>query len=353
MIDQQTIERLSGSIPSRYIKEYAALRPTLKPSYLSQSGGAGIYACDVSTPKSMQQIKQQALYLASVRDIDPLARFEFISFFVSVRDLFENRQDKINGQIRAQLAAAVNGYRKIQSEAFKEAFKHLYSDIHHVPIPSLCLAEFARFPPGKRIALQNRVIVKTIHDMNRIYKSMISRMCSLRNKSVLNIGDGVEFESSFLRHLLGNGKISPDIETVIINIDVRTTIKILKSMCMKFITEQHSRLFFLQTDATSMPFPENAVDIITASFMIDDCTRQDILFSEMARVLKPGGSLLLSGHHPDFDNPLETFVFTFGQEHKNQSSLDSVTELGRQYNFRPVKFSRNRHAYMTRFILEK
>ena len=102
-----------------------------------------------------------------------------------------------------------------------------------------------------------------------------------------------------------------------------------------------------------MPFPDNAVDIITASFMIDDCHRQDLLFREMARVLKPGGTLLLSGHHPDFNNPLETFVFTFGQEHINQSSLYSVTELGRQYNLRPVKFSRNRHAYMTRFILEK
>jgi demethylmenaquinone methyltransferase/2-methoxy-6-polyprenyl-1,4-benzoquinol methylase len=48
-----------------------------------------------------------------------------------------------------------------------------------------------------------------------------------------------------------------------------------------------------QCDAERLPFPANAFDCVTVAFGLRNMTRKDAALAEMARVLKPGGRLLV------------------------------------------------------------
>lgn len=50
---------------------------------------------------------------------------------------------------------------------------------------------------------------------------------------------------------------------------------------------------YLQTDAQSLPFPDNSFDCITIAFGLRNVTNKDQALASMLRVLKPGGRLLI------------------------------------------------------------
>jgi len=52
-------------------------------------------------------------------------------------------------------------------------------------------------------------------------------------------------------------------------------------------------------DAERLPFAENSFDLVFSNLMLQWCTDLDAAFSELRRVLKPGGLLLFSSFGPD------------------------------------------------------
>ncbi len=71
---------------------------------------------------------------------------------------------------------------------------------------------------------------------------------------------------------------------------------------------------YVQANAEALPFPDNTFDCITIAFGLRNVTNKDTALADMARVLKPGGRLLvLEFSKPD--NPLltkayDTYSFT-------------------------------------------
>ena len=50
---------------------------------------------------------------------------------------------------------------------------------------------------------------------------------------------------------------------------------------------------FVQANAESLPFPDNHFDVITIAFGLRNVTDKDKALKDMARILKPGGRLLV------------------------------------------------------------
>ena len=67
---------------------------------------------------------------------------------------------------------------------------------------------------------------------------------------------------------------------------------------------------FVQANAQSLPFPDNTFDVITIAFGLRNVTYKDQALASMARVLKPGGKLMvLEFSKPD--NPVLTKLYDF------------------------------------------
>ncbi len=65
---------------------------------------------------------------------------------------------------------------------------------------------------------------------------------------------------------------------------------------------------YVQANAEALPFPDNSFDCITIAFGLRNVTNKDQALADMARVLKPGGRLLvLEFSKPD--NPLLTKAY--------------------------------------------
>ena len=67
---------------------------------------------------------------------------------------------------------------------------------------------------------------------------------------------------------------------------------------------------FVQANAECLPFPDNTFDVITIAFGLRNVTDKDAALRSMARVLKPGGKLMVL-EFSKTDNPLLTKVYDF------------------------------------------
>ncbi|MSU60978.1 MAG: bifunctional demethylmenaquinone methyltransferase/2-methoxy-6-polyprenyl-1,4-benzoquinol methylase UbiE [Pedosphaera sp.] len=64
-------------------------------------------------------------------------------------------------------------------------------------------------------------------------------------------------------------------------------------------SESNARVTFLRGDALQLPFPDNQFDIVTIGYGLRNLANFETALSEMLRVLKPGGRLLIL----DFGKP--------------------------------------------------
>jgi demethylmenaquinone methyltransferase/2-methoxy-6-polyprenyl-1,4-benzoquinol methylase len=79
-------------------------------------------------------------------------------------------------------------------------------------------------------------------------------------------------------------------------------------------------------DAEKLPFPDNYFDRVSVAFGLRNMTHKDVALSEMRRVLKPGGKLLVlefSKVDPVLQKPYDFYSFTvlpwMGQKVANDS----------------------------------
>ena len=79
---------------------------------------------------------------------------------------------------------------------------------------------------------------------------------------------------------------------------------------------------------TSLPYPNNTYDVIICSDVIEHIADDRTAFSELARVLKHGGTLLLSVPH---DSPTSKKIYKrFGHERPGYTK-ESITELAETF----------------------
>lgn len=107
---------------------------------------------------------------------------------------------------------------------------------------------------------------------------------TLEDKNVLciGVGSGEELESIL--------KLNP---AQVIGIDIST--ELLRLAEFEFATVQ-----FHKMDMMDLKFPDSTFDFIYSSLTLHYAKDWDTLCREIYRVLKPGGELLFSAHHPDF-----------------------------------------------------
>lgn len=67
---------------------------------------------------------------------------------------------------------------------------------------------------------------------------------------------------------------------------------------------------FVQANAEALPFPDNHFDVITIAFGLRNVTDKDAALRSMARVLKPGGKVMVL-EFSKTDNPLLTKAYDF------------------------------------------
>lgn len=67
----------------------------------------------------------------------------------------------------------------------------------------------------------------------------------------------------------------------------------------RFWDKPSSFVDLVQADAYKLPFADGSFDLIVSNFMLQWCSDLDAVFTEMRRVLNPGGALLFSTFGPD------------------------------------------------------
>lgn len=118
----------------------------------------------------------------------------------------------------------------------------------------------------------------TAHDERRVREYLASFVLP-EVSTILDVGCGSAWVAQ--RYLKRNKKIfSLDISTV-------NPVKALQ----QFPSENH---FGITADSYSLPFHEQTFDCVIASEIIEHLVQPDLFVSELIRVIKPGGTLLIS-----------------------------------------------------------
>jgi len=74
----------------------------------------------------------------------------------------------------------------------------------------------------------------------------------------------------------------------------------LSSELLRIAGSRFPQVEFRQMDMTAMDFPDASFDFVYSSLTLHYTNNWDMLCAEIARVLKKGGSLLFSTHHPEY-----------------------------------------------------
>ncbi len=133
-------------------------------------------------------------------------------------------------------------------------------------------------PQGAAIKFSS---VLSLHD------PLVGRMLSsgqfdiARFQTILDVGSG---SGQILKHILRHTTK----DTTIVACDLSP--QMLRRACERLQTE---RVDFVAADMTHLPFADNSFDCITCGWVIEHLPEPSPGLKEMARVLKPGGSLLL------------------------------------------------------------
>jgi len=106
--------------------------------------------------------------------------------------------------------------------------------------------------------------------------------------AVLDLGSGTGYGSRKLKQCFKKAHFyQMDISGEMINI--------ARKYSPMFFSKNH----FLRADASRIPLPNNHFDLVFSSLMLQWCNNLDAVFSDVRRVLKPGGIFLFTSFGPD------------------------------------------------------
>ena len=98
---------------------------------------------------------------------------------------------------------------------------------------------------------------------------------------------------------------------------------------------QGTPVVFVQADAQRLPFPDDTFDAVVSTFSLCGVPDERVAVAEMARVLRPGGSLLLADHVASTSwwlragqRLLELVTIPLHNEHFTRRPRPVVEELG-------------------------
>lgn len=93
-----------------------------------------------------------------------------------------------------------------------------------------------------------------------------------------------------------------------------------------------------------LPLPDNSVDCITMLAVLEHLSHVDEIFSEIKRICRPGGRIILTTPSPKSRRLLEFLAFKLAivspaeiSDHKHYWSLDEITTLLEKNNFSLIK----------------
>lgn len=131
--------------------------------------------------------------------------------------------------------------------------------------------------------LMNDLMSGGIH---RLWKRFTIEMSGVRvGDSVLDIAGGTGDLSAKFSKLVGD-------KGLVVLADINDSmLRVGRDKLLDQGTAQN--LHCAQTDAQYLPFPDNSFDCITIAFGLRNVTDKDLALTEMQRVLKPGGRLLV------------------------------------------------------------
>ncbi len=106
--------------------------------------------------------------------------------------------------------------------------------------------------------------------------------------SILDLGSGTGYGSRHLKQQFRKAQIyQADLSTEMLKKSRKQTSRFF------------SKNYFLCADANQIPFVKNSFDLVFSSLMLQWCNDPDAVFSEIKRVLKPGGVFLFASFGPD------------------------------------------------------
>jgi ubiquinone/menaquinone biosynthesis C-methylase UbiE len=91
--------------------------------------------------------------------------------------------------------------------------------------------------------------------------------------------------------------------------------------------EQVGSVLFTQADATYLPFPDGAFDLVTCLAVIEECMDWRGALQEMARCVAPGGILYVTVTNGRFLTPLYTLIERLGWRVRASAWAYSVSSL--------------------------
>jgi SAM-dependent methyltransferase len=131
--------------------------------------------------------------------------------------------------------------------------------------------------PGKRFESTENYVADRVSNVSD-YQKLFSQFTSFREKTVLELGCSNGY---LLDAFLQNEKFKAfgaDISPKVLDIGRKL---------------YGNRIEFIQTTATSIPLPDQSVDLIYTVDTVEHLSRPDEIFRDAYRVLKPGGEFLI------------------------------------------------------------
>lgn|SRR5579883_427992 len=105
----------------------------------------------------------------------------------------------------------------------------------------------------------------------------LARLYLAKARTILDLGCGANLEYDKVLADLGKNPVCADL-----------------SFNFLRLAPRDSRMCLLQADATLLPFPDSSFDAVICSETIEHVPRDDRVIVEIARVLRPGGVLLIT-----------------------------------------------------------
>jgi SAM-dependent methyltransferase len=251
-----------------------------------------------------------AEHLAWRVDIDPLLKHDFLLVRDAV-EIFRSRHGAFAGSATDRLFRhCFATYQQARALALSAAstFPECHEADTITSYEVLC-----GLPRSRRLSLQSTLIRRNEADMSAVYDFIVGGVTE-DAAVLLNVGDGVAWHSSFLARIVERMQDS-ETRRHIISIDISPDIYDLQKEVVRNAAGSTCTFAFHQLNVCATWFADGVIDCAVGSFMVDDCRDQPAMLRELRRIVKPDGTICLSGHHLAAGTPADAFVHNFGDLH--------------------------------------